>query len=188
MISHNGGLQLVGRSERSQVYHGSMSAASFRVDMLAVDPPWRQGNLSYWSHKAGIEQRWDGFVQTLAGHFSCEAVYLKVGVPECADWVAILRSRGFRVARWRTNYYAGENFQIVGCRAGRYSGCRPTDSRKSTDAIAEWAAKRGISSVADPCVGVGKMLAKFMRRGMRVVGVELVESRAQQAARRLCRA
>ena len=44
----------------------------------------------------------------------------------------------------------------------------------------------GPPPMSDLCVGEGKMLEKFRKKGMRVVGVELVEERARRAAGRLC--
>lgn len=179
----------IAATDRAAVWHGNLTSFSFRVQMLAVDPPWRQGNLSYWSHKAGIEQRWDTFVVNMTQHFHArEVVYLKTGAPEVPAWEAALRGAGFRqIVSWPTHYYGGDNAQIVALRS------RPPfpvpmreDSRAATTAIAAWAWKLGIMSVADPCVGLGKMLAKFLNQGLYVAGVELVESRANAAAKRLC--
>lgn len=177
------------RGERSIVAYGSHGLASFNVDMLAVDPPWRQGNLSYWSHQAGIEQRWIDFVAGMRKHFTAPIVYLKVGLPESTEWIEALRSDGMtNILWWRTNYYAGKNAQIIAARfhlVGLDHAQAASDSPEATNRIAEWAARFGVSSVADPCVGKGVMLQKFMKAGMAVAGVELVRKRAEQAAKRL---
>jgi hypothetical protein len=181
-------LRLIGASAEAAVYHGNHAGARFVAEMIACDPPWRQGNLSYWSHQAGVSQRWDEFVASMCQHFAAPLVYLKVGSPEAPQWAESLRAAGHRVATWATRYSSGVNAQVLGCRSADPDSCRkPPESKAAATAVADWAAGLGIRTVADPCVGLGVMLDKFRRSGMRVVGVELVEARARRAAELLCK-
>ena len=180
------------KTERASVYHGDMSDCTFNVDMIASDPPWRQGNLSYWSHQAGIKQQWL-FMHAMSRHFiNPIVVYLKVGVPEASQWIDLLKQAGLNhIATWQTTYFGGVNAQIVAARKAWTVGLpRETESKQATTSIAAWAKMIGIETVADPCVGKGVMLAKFLKAGMHVIGVELIESRAATAAataaRNLC--
>jgi hypothetical protein len=181
-------LSLVGKSSRASVYCGSMADAKLDAEMIACDPPWRQGNLSYWSHKAGVEQCWAEFVANLSRHFSADLVYLKIGVPESIEWISRLRSAGHkRIAWWETGYSSGRNAQIVACRSLSLQNLpMEIESRAAASAVAKWAWDCGVRSAADPCVGNGLMLAKFAKLGMHVTGVELVPSRAEKATARLC--
>jgi hypothetical protein len=173
------------------VWHGDLAAFRFDVEMLASDPPWRQANLSYWSHKAGVRQRWVDFKESMTTHFKGRRiVYLKVGRPEAGEWIQVLNRCGFRDIRfWESRYYAGVNAQILAIKDPALRSLElpmENESRAASTSIADWAASRGVQTVVDPCVGVGKMLRKFHLAGMRVAGVELIEARARSAAVRLC--
>ncbi len=167
-----------------------LQQAEFSVDMIAVDPPWRQANLSYWSHKCGMEQVWATFVSDLSRHFvGRKAVYIKCGAPEAVEWVRELHASGLQVVeQWSTSYYAGRNMQILAVDKSRdwpLLECRPEVSTEATNVVARWARKCGIQTVADPCLGLGKMLAKFRAVGMRVAGCELSTHRTVKAVGRL---
>lgn len=182
-------LRLIAKSETATVYHGSFYGAELSgCDMLAADPPWRQGNLSYWSHRAGTEQRWETFKRQMAQLFAGrECVYLKIGVPELPEWKEILHRGGFsHIHSWHTTYYAGNNAQLVGTISAPISCDTPLKSVDATLAVAEWSLRQGWRTVCDPCVGLGKMAKKFLTTGFSVAGIELCEDRALQAAKRLC--
>jgi hypothetical protein len=160
--------------------------------MLAVDPPWRQGNLSYWSHRAGIEQNWQKFVEALCQVIAAskpKLVYLKTGIPDQKDWIKALNPSSTSYVAWETEYYAGRNAQLL-VKLNEFEidlvSCpQHVDSKKATDEIAEYAYGCGVRSVADLCLGKGKMLKKFQKAGMRVCGIELHPDRAAEAAKRL---
>lgn len=181
--------RLIGRNGCAEVYHGSFYGFHPEVDMIAVDPPWRQGNLSYWSHRAGVEQRWDTFVREM-GHMLARVshAYMKVGATEMREWISVLESLGFEhIDFWMTTYYAGENAQIIASRERfRAAPRKPEKSVDATFAAVDWARAAGVSATCDPCVGLGKMAKKFLDAGMYVVGVELCEDRAKKALARLC--
>lgn len=160
------------------------------VDVLAVDPPWRQGNLSYWSHQAGIEQGWERFKDEMSAvveRSKPKVIYLKTGVPEAYQWEALLIGLGYGGGiGWETSYYGGKNFQIVASPVLDLSYC-PTmpESRSATTELAKWLGQCGMRSACDVCAGKGKMLKKFLDEGMNVVACELVETRAAECAKRL---
>lgn len=189
MIAISEGVVEVAKSATAQVYNGSFYGCQFDVDMIAVDPPWRQGNLSYWSRRAGTEQKWETFQQRLSETFSAKLVYLKTGVKESSEWIQLLQQAGKRrIVYWETVYYAGKNCQIVASNEIDLSGiAMDDDSKKSTTLLAAWAYRQGMRTAADPCLGKGVMLQKFQKAGMRVVGTELGLGRAELAAKRLCR-
>lgn len=188
LLVQSDGITQIGRSRMAEIYHGSMTMAEFHVDLIASDPPWRQGNLSYWSNRAGISQRWPDFVANMSRHFSANAVYLKTGLPESEQWVSSLASAGMKhVIKWETRYSGGQNAQIVASRTVNLDELpMEEESRSASTAIAKWAFRFGLRTAADPCVGEGKMLDKFRVAGLRVAGVELIRDRAQRAAVRLC--
>jgi hypothetical protein len=87
---------------------------------------------------------------------------------------------------WQTNYYAGNNYQIVASRQGDPSiAPQLKDSRDATTALSGWFLRQGCRTVADVCAGKGKMLKKFMDVGMRVAAIELNEKRSLECAKRL---
>lgn len=176
------------QSATAEMHHGSMADVTFFVDMIAADPPWRQGNLTFWSNKAGVSQQWLDFVRGMSRHFVADVVYLKVGVPESAQWIESLLAAGMRrCIWWETRYAGGRNAQIVAARSMDLTELTmEEESRSATTAIAKWAYGKGVRTVADPCTGNGLMLGKFLAAGMRVTGTELVEDRALRAAKRLC--
>jgi hypothetical protein len=179
----------MGHSLMSEVWVGSFDGVVLGSQMLAVDPPWRQGNLSYWSNKAGIAQNWDSFVNSMLAvvvNSGFRLVYIKCGVPDAVDWQKGLRSIGLQTVCWETTYYAGRNAQVLASAAMPIEDCpQLPESKEATTAIAKWASLQQIDSAADVCVGLGKMLKKFQAVGMRVVGVELNPDRAKVAAKRL---
>lgn len=184
--------KLIARCENAAVYNGSFYGIVLDdVDMVAVDPPWRQGNLSYWSHRAGTEQRWDVFKREMTKILAqVDHVYLKVGLKERDEWMSVVRdslSMPF-IATWETTYYAGKNAQILASRLSRVDNCHtPSTSPESANSVARWAALQSVESVCDPCVGLGKMAKKFRDTGAFVLGVELCADRAEKAAKRLCK-
>lgn len=179
----------LGESLLSEVWVGSFYGVQLAAQMLAVDPPWRQGNLSYWSHKVGTEQVWDTFVnqmQAMVINSGFRLVYIKCGVPDAHDWRNALESIGMKVVCWETTYYAGKNAQVLASNSLPIETCpQLPESKEATTAIAKWAALQQIETAADVCVGLGKMLKKFQAVGMRVVGIELNPDRAAVAAKRL---
>ena len=181
--------KLFGKSLMSEVWVGSFYGVHLGTEMLAVDPPWRQGNLSYWSHKAGTEQVWDTFVnqmQAVVINSGFRLVYIKCGVPDAQDWINAFESIGLKTVSWETTYYAGKNAQVLASASMPIENCpQLPESKEATTAIAKWAALQQIDTAADVCVGLGKMLKKFQAVGMRVVGIELNADRAAVAAKRL---
>lgn len=159
--------------------------ARVKVDMISVDPPWRQGNLTYWSRKADREQRWDDFVPQLLSLCQTPHVHLKVGRPESDQWMAGLERCGYCCARFETTYYAGLNAQVIASREATLPACCAVDSRDATMSVIEWATNLGVRTVYDPCIGLGKMAQKWQRHGATVFGTELVASRCRDAAKRL---
>jgi hypothetical protein len=159
------------------------------VDAIAADPPWRQGNLTYWSRQANIEQNWTRFVDELIAlvvRSNPKVVYLKVGVPECGQWKQALSALYSDAISWETTYYGGKNAQIVASSTLPIHEIeRGEKSPQATNLIADWMLANGIKTVGDCCGGKGEMLNKFRKRGMRVVATELVESRAMQCHARL---
>ena len=172
------------------MWSGSHTGIVLEADVIAVDPPWRQGNLTYWSRRVGIEQRWPEFVAGLIQVIDKSNpvwVYLKTGVPEAKEWIAALEAIKYHTAAtWKTRYYAGQNTQIV---ASRQHGtiCIPQHdcSKESTTQLAKFLAECGCRTAADPCAGKGKMLKKFLDAGMQVAGIELCSRRSQECAKRL---
>lgn len=159
--------------------------ACVRVDMISVDPPWRQGNLTYWSRKANCEQRWQDFVQQMLLLCTTPHVHLKVGRPESGEWIAGLDHAGYRCVLFQTTYYAGINSQVVASRDAALPDDCAIDSRDATLSVADWALRNGVRTIYDPCIGLGKMARKWQRRGVTVFGTELVASRCHKAAKLL---
>jgi hypothetical protein len=189
LLSGQSGIRLVGRSETHEVWHGSFYGVSMHVDAIAADPPWRQGNLTYWSRQANTEQNWTRFVDELIAlvvRSNPKVVYLKVGVPECGEWCSRLGKFYGSMIQWETTYYGGKNAQIVASSMLPIGDIEQAEkSPEATNLIADWMRTQGIATVGDCCGGKGEMLNKFRKRGMRVVATELVESRAGKCHARL---
>lgn len=155
--------------------------------MLAVDPPWRQPHLTRFSKMAGVVQEWDSFVMSmkqLIDQSNFALIYIKCGVKELPEWESVVKGR--RSVSWITDYSGGVNAQLLASDAIDVFECyKDGQSLVATSTIARFAKQNGIDSVVDVCVGKGKMLRKFQREDMRVAGIELCESRAHEAAKRL---
>ena len=155
--------------------------------MLAVDPPWRQSHLTRFSNMAGVVQEWDSFICAMAATIDqsgFELIYIKCGLPELPEWEFMLK--GKRIVSWVTKYAGGVNAQLLASDSIDVSKCdQDSHSLVATSSVARFARLNGIKSVIDVCVGKGKMLKKFQQEGMSVAGIELCESRAREAAKRL---
>lgn len=189
LLSGTSGIRLIGSDVGYEVWHGSFYGSTMTVDAIAADPPWRQGNLSYWSRQAGCEQQWSVFVDELIGLVARSkpmVVYLKVGLRESLEWENRLRQVYRQTTRWETSYYAGKNAQVVASTDIPLDGLpKEIKSPEATTKIADWMWSCGIKSIGDCCGGKGEMLAKFYRAGMDVVATELVESRSKICLKKL---
>jgi len=152
------------------------------VDVVYSDPPWGQGNLTYWGTHAKLEQSksWGGFMEAFCGIVTKAApagvIFVEMGMRWVDELAETMRRFGRAEAcRWTVYYgkplrpnalwYSGHTLP---------EGFDPT--RYNAKALPEYCVKavaRPGGLVLDPCCGKGYTARAAVASGMRFRGIEL---------------
>lgn len=157
-----------------------------KADIVYSDPPWGQGNLTYWRTHNGERSttEWGPFLQmfcTIAdGHLKADGhLFVEMGLRWVDDLAAAFAALGRSEAqRWRCLY---GNPKLPN--ALWYSGPgKPADVTGLSGVTMTRTALRSVATpgslVLDPCCGKGMTARTAMPLGMRFRGNELNPKRA----------
>jgi 16S rRNA G966 N2-methylase RsmD len=155
--------------------------AWMRADLLFVDPPWNQGNLSSFYTKAGRTDypAFADFTEVLfqrIAEIGAETVYIEIGNQAVDAWYERLAGQFEHVQRWPVTYYRKHPTNIIRGSRRRlidfdFSGI---DEERCISIIAEI---EDYQVIADPCMGRGLVGMAAFSSGRRFVGTELNKRR-----------
>ncbi len=151
------------------------------ADLLFVDPPWNQGNLSSFYTKAGRKD-YPSFVHFTDILFkriieiAPRAAYIEVGNQAVDAWETRLGQQFRYIQRWPVVYYRKHPTNLLrGSNDGEidhsYAGLDEADCIKW---LAIW---EEYECLADPCMGRGLVGLAAYHAGKRFVGTELNKRR-----------
>lgn len=152
-----------------------------KADIVYSDPPWGQGNLTYWRTHNGERERvsWVDFIGTFCAAVVAHAkpgahVFVEMGERWVDEMAAIFEALGLPESqRWRCFYSNPKLPNVLW-----YSGPGTTANPSGMSGVAMTAhVLRSVATVGalvlDPCCGKGMTGRTAMRLGMRFAGNEL---------------
>lgn len=154
----------------------------YQADVLFVDPPWNQGNMTSFYTKADMVNpfKYDSFYSRL---FECikaispRICFVEVGKQFLADFIFEMRKIYKHVIFYNSTYYHNKNnlcYVIQG--ANKYKNHK-LDGMDEEDII-EWICKNiDYDVIGDLCMGQGLVGLNAHKNGKKFVGTELNHKR-----------
>lgn len=153
----------------------------FNADLLFIDPPWNQGNLTSFYTKAGVTeyQAFGDFTNILfqrIGEIAPAICYIEIGNQSVDAWYERLRMMYPYVQRWSVIYYRKHPTNII---RGSNIGVLNYDYTGMDEAkvIAKAAKLENYIVMGDLCMGQGLVGLAAFCVGKPFVGTELNKRR-----------
>jgi hypothetical protein len=163
----------------------------FKADLLFVDPPWNQGNLTAFYTKADRKDYKDfnAFTAILferIGEIVPQVCYIEIGNQFVDAWLKRLGGLYPYTQRWPVVYYRKYSTNIIrGSRCGLldhdYSGM------DEAQVIAESAKREVYTVMGDPCMGQGLVGLAAFAAGKPFVGTELNKRRLANLLKKIAK-
>lgn len=152
------------------------------ADLVFVDPPWNQSNISTFYTKAGIRFEFD-FEMFCKRLFECisqinpSICYLEIGKEYLPIFISELKKQYKYVTFYNSTYYhKKENKCYIVRGSNKYK--KPSLDGLDEENVIEWICENEeYSCIADLCMGRGLVAVNAYKSGKRFVGTELNHKR-----------
>lgn len=167
-----------------------LPAFMYKADLLFVDPPWNQGNLTGFYTKADRDDYQDfrRFTEVLFRRIAAiepAICYVEIGNQHVNDWFKLLAGLYPVVQRWPVTYYRRSPTNII------RGGAGPIDydfaGMDEADVIARVAQVEDYKVFGDLCMGQGLVGIAAWDVGKPFVGTELNKRRLANLLQKLAR-
>jgi hypothetical protein len=160
------------------------------ADLLFVDPPWTQGNLTAFYTKAGRDdyQRFEAFTAVLFQRIAEVApttCYIEIGNQFVDEWYGRLAELFPAVQRWPVVYYRKHPTNII--RGGQSPTAHDFTGMDEAKIIGVVGQVEEYRVMGDMCMGQGLVGLSAWAAGRPFVGTELNERRLANLLQRLAK-
>ena len=161
-----------------------------RADLIFVDPPWTQSNISSFYTKAllGAPPEYSEFHAALfkrIAEISPETCYVEMGKDNLAETILAMRKLYRNVTFFNSTYYHLPDNLCYVVRGGKRRPARKYDGMDEEDIIATICQEEDYTCIGDLCMGRGLIGLNAYKAGRRFVGTELNHKRLSVLLKRI---